>query len=137
VIATVQALYMRLADEDLTARQIADELGTLQKDNGAGSDLVVRPNGPGLEEARVMRKHEGDEPAFVELTFVTPVELADLEQAFGEYHELPLRHGQSGPSVAFDLEKPGKPFRWTLLANAQSDGTVQRLTLRRDSNSED
>jgi hypothetical protein len=124
---------------------VADSLGTTLADHGAGSDLVVRPNGPGFSEARVMRKAATDEPAFVELSLSagSALSVADLMARFGEYSKVPMYHGAGGRSIAFDLERPGLPYRCTLIAQLEEPGAeglagarVLSVIIRRDTNSD-
>jgi hypothetical protein len=145
VIDTIEDLSRRLSESALSPRQVADGLGTIIADHGAGSDLVVRPNDAGFSEARVMRKSTSDEPAFVELSLSdgSSLSVADLTARFGEYSIAPMSHGEVGRPIVFDLERPGLPYRCTLIAQVEpgaeglADAHVLSVIIRRDTNSDD
>lgn len=76
-----------------------------------------------------------DRLAHVTVELAEPVTLADLEQVFGPARALPRRpEGGGGRTMIFDQTMPGDGESGaTVLAEADEEGNVGRVTIRADS----
>ncbi len=140
MIEVLRALCQELSRSTVSAREIANSLGTIAEDRGEVSPLVVAPRDPEVAGAKVVRQAGTDEPAYVELTPADPDSLSvqDLVSTFGGYTGLPRLRPGAPARVAFYPRSAGTTHTCALIVSVRpgergiDDGTVSAVLVRRD-----
>ncbi len=140
MIEVLRALCEELSRSAVSAREVANSLGTIAEDRGEVSPLVVAPRSPEVAGATVVRQAGTDEPAYVELTPSDPnaLSIQALVSAFGEYTRLPRPRPGAPARVAFYPGISGPTHTCAIIAEVVpgrrglDDATVSAVLVRRD-----
>ncbi len=143
MLETIQKTCELLSSAPLTVQQVAAKLGTLVQGQGGGSGLIVQPNDKDFTTALIERRIYSDEPAYIQFSMADPQKLTvdSLHKKFGVWSELPNVNWNALQEIIFYVDLPGAPKTCAIIAYIEpgeqglEDGTVVRLTVRRDARS--
>jgi hypothetical protein len=140
-LGTLQRTAKLLCADPVTAAQVANAIGTITQDYGGSLQLVVRPSDAAFSEADIGREYGTQNPSTVGFKLANPksTTVAELQAAFGEYSEGPKVHFDSPTEIVFqEICRASPSLSCALIAQVDpgahgvADGTVSKLTLRRD-----
>ena len=140
IIDTVQTVCRLLTTQpSLTATEFANRLGTILTDQGGDLPIVVQPNDPAFQGAKIIRQVGTNRPANIRLVLADPSNLSVsmLQANLGNYSELPDQDLDQDPAVIFYVKLPAMQSSCAVIADIQpgkqgiADGIVTRLTIRR------
>ena len=138
VIQTIDQLCTILSQARVTVREVADRLGTIVEDQGGHLAVIVRPGDPAFTRASIVRDFQTGEPAHVELSLASAIDVSALQQAFGAFTVLPVARAGKPTGIIFRVDRAGQSYTCAILADVQpgqagiAQGTVVALTVRRD-----
>jgi hypothetical protein len=121
-----------LGRDPLTAREVAEALGTITDAGKLGKPYQVQPYDAALRAVRVVMDNDGSAPAFVELETAVPVDLQALASAFPDYADTPTRQLSVSRQITFYVDLPDLPRTCAIIARIPREGELRTLTVRRD-----
>jgi hypothetical protein len=118
MIKLLEQLSRTLAKNGLNARNIAEQLGTIQGGGEPNVPFKVAPADKTVKDIRVVHDSKTGEPSQVILIPAAALPMKKLTAAFGEYSELPMMpNPNEPPRVSFDIDAPPSGHNVSILAS--------------------
>src|SRR5687767_13755592 len=104
MIEILQRLTKLVEAKNPDARQIAEQLGTIQSGGEPNVPYKVAPADKSTQEIRVVHNAKTGEPSQVVLDPASPLSMKQLTAAFGEFHKMAkLPDPREPPRVSFHV----------------------------------
>ena len=140
MIDSLKSLCALMCQKKLTAKTVANELGTKLYDQGKNMPIVVQVDSNGIRAAKVVRKHGKKDPSHIEISLDDSSELriGVLSEAFGQYQKVRKPVPSPQTQVMFARVATSSSHTCSLIAEAEpgaedlDDCRVVGLILRRD-----
>lgn len=128
---------VRFLSSDVSIDDIAKHIGPIAKDPGGSQRIELSPSLSGVRAARLGRYRDSGKPSLVELELASPVTVAALHDAFGEYRQARTDRGRPREIVFMPATEH---TTWTVAIIARlppgaspiDQQMVTAVTLRRD-----
>ena len=126
----LKSLAELLTRPRLTSADVVGALGVLRKD--LKTTLIIIPDSAWLREASIVREHDSDEPAYINLQLADPPTLNQMAAVFGAYQTPPRLPDSGGRMAMFDDIAVSTTHTATLIASVDSEDTVPSLIIQRN-----